>query len=105
MGSGEAAGAKAKDFALIGFKDFELQTVIIHALASGGDVAGNMIEKPSERGGAAARLRVGELDTEELVEFVHGDAAAKDEASGSFTDDIGSRLAILFADFTDNFLD
>src|SRR5947209_1061558 len=101
---GAAAGAKTEDFALVGFEDFELQAAVFDAFSGARHMSGKKIEKTGNGCGGAIG-RAGKLNAEEIAEPVHRQAAAEDEAAIGLADDVRRGMAVLFADFADNFFD
>ena len=99
------AGAETEDFALIGFEDFELQAIVIEFLARFRNVAGELIEQARDRGGTRFRRIALPFDAEKILQLFNTGAAAENHAAIVFADNIGSGMAVLFADVADNFLD
>lgn len=98
------AGAEAKDFALIGFEDFELQAVVIEFFTGLRNVSRELIEQSGD--GSGRRFDVAlPFHAKKVFQFFDADAAAQDHAAVALADHIGRGMAILFPDIADDFLD
>src|ERR1700723_869688 len=81
-GARRASRAKPQHLALIGFEYFELQAIIIDSFAGRRYMAGHAIQKSGKSCGAGILLRLGNFETEKLLQLLDRDAAAQNQAAG-----------------------
>src|ERR1700735_3159654 len=102
-GARRSSRAKPQHLALISFKYFKLQAVIVDSFTSRRYVPRHAIQKPRKSRGTGILLRLGNFESEKLLQLLHRNAAAQNQAPGRLANHVRRRRSISILNFADNF--